>query len=130
MGKILTKDDLLSGELLKRELCELPDGNQVYVQEFSAEQLIEYNDFVEGMQINGPEVTGKAAVELMCMAVSFSACDENGSLLFTKEEAFGLAKNSMSMLEAIATKALSISGMKKEVADNLKKVRTDSLPTG
>lgn len=129
--RILNRNDFLSSsKKLKRELVYLPElGGSVYIRELSGKQLLEYNEFVEKLQKESPELTPSNSLELVATLVSLVAVDENGDPLFTREDVKSLMDNSFVSLTTLANKALELSGLSKsleEVKDNLKKAGTDS----
>jgi len=140
MAKILGRDDLLSSNYLKRELVEFPDlGVSVYMREFSSAQVLQFNARIKEYRQNGiKETTPEIDLDLMTFAISLSACDENGNLLFSSEEEAKQLKDSfgITLIDALSTKALDISGVNKnvtaalstEVADNLPNDPTKSSP--
>lgn len=129
MTKILGRDDLLTGDTLKRELVPVPQLDaSLWMREMSGDHVIEFKKYIEKLKIDGiAETTFEQDIEIMKMVISFSACDENGNLLFSSaEEAKGLSKNNLNVLIDLGNKALEITGVKMngtglttEVADNL-----------
>jgi hypothetical protein len=111
MTKILGKADLLSGENLRRELVEVPDfGASIWMRQMSAVEVIAFKKYINDMQAKGvKETTLEQDVEIMAFIISLSACDENGKLLFTPEEAKGLTRNNINVLTYLGSKALEIS---------------------
>lgn len=135
MTKVLGKADLLKANL-KRVLVPVPElGASLWMQEMTAEHVIEFKKFIDKLRADGnKETTLEQDVELMTLVISFSACDENGSLLFSQEEARGLMRNNLNVLMELGNKALELSGVKvggggftSEVADNLPKAPSTSL---
>lgn len=135
--RILGKDDLLSGATLKRELVPFPEfGVSVWIRQMSAEHVIEFRKYIDQFRKGGAkETTFEQDIEIMKMVISFSVCDESGSLLFASpEEAKDLARNNVNLLMEIGSKALAFSkmvvsgtGLTSEVADNLPKAPPISL---
>ena len=129
MTKILGRDDLLAGDTLKRELVPVPKLKaSVWMREMSGDHVIEFKRYIEKLKVDGiTETTFEQDIEIMKMVISFSACDENGDLLFSSaEEAKGLSKNNLNVLMDLGNKALEITGvtmnskgLTTEVADNL-----------
>jgi len=142
MTKILGRDDLLAGDSLKRELVPVPQLDaSLWMREMSSDHVIEFRKYIEKLKTNGiVETTFEQDIEIMKMVIAFSACDENGNLLFSSaEEANGLSKNNLNVLMDLGNKALEISGVRMngaglttEVADNLpngqKKSSLENLP--
>lgn len=126
MTKILGRNDLL-GNHLKRELVEVPElDGSLYLRELSTSQILAFNARVEKLRSEGhQEVTPEVSVSLMALLLSFSACDEDGNLLFTEADAGKLVDNNISTLTSLSTKVMEISGLN-EVAANLPNALTTS----
>lgn len=114
--QFLTKSDLFG---LKREPVDLPGKGKVYVQELGGDQLLEYKETLERLKAAGPEVGFEGGLDLMGLLVSMSACDQDGKLLFTREEIPSMRAMSLDVLKTLSAKAMDLSGMK-EQADSLK----------
>ena len=135
-AKVLSRADFLSASKnLKRDLVEVPElGGAVYLRELNASQLIAFNERLTALQLKGKKkVTFSTSLELMALLISMSACDEEGNLLFTEADVKTLADNSPNLLLELSIKAAETSGMNskaiQEVAANLKKATSGSLPT-
>ena len=132
MTKILGRDDLLSVNYLKRELVEFPDlGVSVYMREFSSTQVLQFNERIKQYRESGiKETTPEIELDLMTFAISLSACDENGNLLFSSEEEAKKLKDTfgITLIDALSTKALDISGVNKNVTAALSTEVSDNLP--
>jgi len=132
MAKILGRDDLLSNNYLKRELIEFPDlGVSVYMREFSSSQVLQFNARIQQYRKDGiKETTPEIDLDLMTFAISLSACDENGDLLFSSEEEAKKLKDTfgLTLIDVLSTKALSISGLNKNVTAALSSEVADDLP--
>ena len=111
MTKILGKADLLSADNLRRELVEVPDLDaSIWMRQMSAVEAIEFKKYIDGMKSEGvTETTIEQDVEIMAFIISLSACDEDGNLLFTPEEAKGLTRNNINVLTYLGDKALKLS---------------------
>jgi len=111
MTKILGKNDLLLGENLRRELVEVPDLDaSIWMRQMSAVEVIEFKKYIDAMKSEGvTETSIEQDVEIMSFIISLSACDENGELLFTPEEAKGLTRNNINVLTYLGDKALKLS---------------------
>ena len=126
---ILSKDALLSGELLKRKLVCIEDWNiSIWMKELSGDVIREYRRRIRKFEETGTTVIpDEQGAEMMTYILANSICDENGVLQFTEEEAKTLTVNSFDMITALVNKAFEISGAKlkengevvSEVADNL-----------
>lgn len=137
MTRVLGRDDLLTGDSLKRELVPVPQLNaSLWMREMSGDHVIEFRRYIEKLKTDGiAETTFEQDIEIMKMVIAFSACDENGNLLFSSaEEAKELSKNNLNVLMDLGNKALEISGVKmngagltSEVADNLPNGHKTSL---
>jgi len=136
MTKVLGKADLLEGDNLKRELVPVPKlGGSIWMREMSGEHVIEFKRHIDQFKADGVQETNfEQDVEIMTMVISFSACDENGKLLFTQEEARQLTRNNINVLMDLGNKALTLSGIQvgkdgltSEVADNLPNDQAKSL---
>lgn len=110
MTKILSKADLLKGNL-RRELVEVPEfGASVWMRQMSAVEVIEFKNYIDGLKIDGvTQTTPRQDVEIMAFVISLSVCDEQGDLLFTPEEAKGITRNNINVLMFLGNKALEIS---------------------
>jgi len=128
MSKILSRDDLLSGNHLKKELVEVPElDGSVWLRELSTSQLLAFNSRVEELRGDGKEVNAENSIKLMALIVSYSVCGEDGVLLFTEEDATKLVENKISTLTILSTRILELSGLNlnmQEVTANLKKATT------
>ena len=113
MTKILGKAELLSGELLRRELVDLPGKDvSVWMRQMTGEHVLEFKRIVDELKAQDvKQTTLEQDIKIMTVVISFSACDENGKLLFdTPEEAGGLVVNDFNLLMDLGNKALEISG--------------------
>lgn len=134
-NKVLGRDDLLSGNHLKKELVPVPElEGSIYIRELSTPQIITFNRRIKELSADNKEVGFDTSLELMALAVSLSACDGDGQLLFTEDDVNQLLQNKIAVLMSLSTKALTISGLDlaiangltSEVAANLKKGRMTS----
>lgn len=128
---ILGKDAFMNAaSKLKRVLVELPElKGSVYVREMTGSQLLRYNEKVQSLQKENPELTPVASLELIALMVSFTVCDEAGNLLFTEEDVKSLAENSFGVLLKLSNEALRISGLgnaANEIQEQLKNAQTSS----
>ena len=118
--KILGRDDLLSGNHLKRELIEVPElDGSIYIRELSTPQIITFNKRIKELSALGNEVGFDTSLELMALALSLSACDEDGQLLFTENDVSELLNNKIAVLMTLSTKALVMSGLDLAIANGL-----------
>lgn len=129
--KLLSKDAFLgANKSLRKELCELPDlGGSVYVRELSGRSLLAYNERIKAMG-EGTELTELKSLDLMALLISLTVIDEDGSLMFTEDEAKLLADGSLLVMTTLAQKAMEVSGISPEAIDevksNLKNVENSS----
>lgn len=141
MTKVLGKEDLLQNNL-KRELVHIDALEaDVWMSEMTAGQTIEFKEFIDSFKAAGVVKTSLAQdIEIMSLITAFSVCDENGTLLFTRDEATKLKNNNLSALMELGTKAMQVSGvmvaktkndevvgLTSEVAANLPKDQMKSL---
>jgi hypothetical protein len=129
MSKVLSKAELLSGELLRRELVPIESLNaSVWLREVSGDVVYEYRRRIKQFQAAGvDDIPDEQAAEMMCYVLANSICDEAGALQFTEQEARALTANSLSTLTELLNKALSVSGAKTENGEITREV-TDDLP--
>jgi hypothetical protein len=137
MSKLLSRDDLLGGSHLKRERLDVPElGGYIFIRELTAEQTIAFNSQITEWRKDGSkEITAEMSFILMNMVAVFSICDEDGKQIFQADDHPAIP---IETLSTIAKKALSLSGMRDDVADglssevaaNLKNDLTTSLPSG
>ena len=132
--KVLSRADFLSASTnLKRELVDVDElGGAVYLRELSAKQILIYNERIQKLQADNPQLTPSTSVDLMAVLISMTACDSEGALLFTESDVQSLAENNLNLLITLSAKALEVSGMGNaavdEVTSELKKVPA-FLPT-
>lgn len=110
MTKILSKADLLQGNL-RRELVEVPEfGASIWMRQMSAVEVIEFKAYIDSIMSEGvTQTTPRQDVEIMAFVISLSVCDEQGDLLLTPDEAKGLTRNNINVLTYLGNKALEIS---------------------
>ena len=130
MTKVLSKAELLSGKLLKRELVYIKDWNaSVWLREVSGDVIREYRRRVKKAQVPGStEVPDDVGAEMMCYILANSICDEAGVLQFTEEEAKGLTTNSLNTLTDVFNKVFEVSGAKKKDDGEIVSEVHDDLP--
>lgn len=132
-GKILTREDFLSGNHLRRELVEVEElGGAVYMRELSTAQLLSFRARVKQLQKSGAkETTPDQSIELIVLIISMTVCDQSGQLLFTKEDMQKLMDNKPAVIIQLGSKALEMVGLDNqlmsEVAANLKNEPMTSL---
>lgn len=127
--KILTKADLLTSNL-KSDYCELPElGGKVLVRSLSGKSLLAYNERIKALGSNA-EIDGEASMKLMAYMISLTVIAQDGSLMFTEDEAYQLADGNLSVMLTLAEKAMELSGVSTvaiaEVKDKLKNGMTSS----
>lgn len=123
-GKVLTKAELLSGKSLKMTKFAIEQlGGSIYLRELSARQLLAYNNRVQELQATdgaSEGINAQRGVELMALLVSMSACNQNGELMMTEEEASKLADNSMTLITELGTEVLKLSGIDSKAVQSIK----------
>src|SRR5687768_15323427 len=92
---ILGREALLAPSTsLKRKLIEVPSlGGSIWLREISGRGLLEYRDRLEQLKKESSQITASNSLEMMALLVSKTACDENGSLMFTEADVTALADN-------------------------------------
>lgn len=123
----LVKDALLNQqEKLRKEEVDLTEelGVKVWVRELSGTGLLEYKNFLESLGPAETVLTTEQSLHVMAKMVSLTACDEQGSLILTFDEAKTMIEGSLTVLRKLSAKANELSGFGKaldeEVAANLK----------
>ena len=114
--KVLTREALLQPVKLKKEKVELDQDTCIYVREMTGAERSEFEQLV---QVYDKETnTYMTTTEnFLTKVVVCSACDENGTLLFTKQDVETLAKNlPIRLIQKIA-----------EVASELNKVDEEEI---
>jgi len=125
--RVLSRADFLAATEMKREAVPVPElGGTVYLSQLYAAQLLDYNELIQKLKRDGmQDVTPSTSLALMARLVSMSACDEDGNPLFTEADVKELVKSHPSVLLALSTKAMELSGLSsdavKEVVTQLKK---------
>lgn len=126
--KVLSRGDFLSTSAnLKRELVDVEElGGAVYIRELSAKQILIYNERIQKLQADNPNLSPSNSVDLMAILISMTACNSVGELLFTEADVQALAENNINLLITLSAKVLEVSGMGNaavdEVTSELKKV--------
>jgi hypothetical protein len=129
MTKVLSKADLLSGQLLRRELKHIEKRGDVWFLELSGNVIREYKRRVKKYQDAGiKNIPDDQAAEMLTYILANSLCDESGALLFTEEEAKGLTVNSLDMLTEMVNRAFEVSGAKVTDSGDVVSEVTDDLP--
>jgi hypothetical protein len=130
MTRILGKDDLLSGNLLRRQLVEVPEwGASLYLREMSGEHILEFKRRTEAMRADGVKnTTTEQDVELATLVISFSVCDEAGELLLTQDDAKKLTVNNLNVLMDLFNKVCEISGIEIDMGGQMQSEVSSDLP--
>jgi hypothetical protein len=128
--KVLSKADLLSGALLKRELVYIEDWKaSVWLRELSGDVIREYKRRINKLKDAGiADVPDEQGAEMMCYLLASSICDEAGALQFTEEEARALTVNSLNTLTDLVNKVFAVSGAKVTASGDVVSEVTDDLP--
>jgi hypothetical protein len=132
MTKVLSKAELLSGELLRRELVYI-EGLEasVWLREVSGDVIREYRQKIKKYQdADTKDIPDDQAAEMMTYLLANSICDEAGVLQFTEEESKALTVNSLSTLTELLNRALAVSGAKKKDNGEIVSEVTDEIPNG
>lgn len=116
MSDILTMDQILSADDLKKELVEVPEwGGHVYIKALTGKE----RDKMEAAVITGPGERNFSNIR--AKLVSLSVVDEEGVRLFTFEDAEKLGDKSAAVLDRLFAVAQKLSGMTKKDIDELAK---------
>ncbi len=116
MGKsILTRDDILSSQDLKRELVEMPEwGGDVWIQEMTGVQ----RDQLE-KEFTAYSNTGDGLINIRARIAVMTCTDEAGVPLFTAEHSAKLGLKSAAALDRIFEVARRLSGMRREDVEDV-----------
>lgn len=109
---MLNKDQILQAKDAKTEKVEVPEwGGFVYVRMMTARQ----RDQFEAEQISDPykDVRARLAVH--------TVCDEQGEMLFQKQDVDALGQKSAAALDRIFSAAVKLNRITKEDVDELEK---------
>lgn len=120
--RILTKDAILTADDLKKEEVDLTEywGGVVFVREMSGTERRAFEVDAEGDKLNDENIRAKMA--------AFCICDENGTSLFTQEDAEALGNKSAKAMDIVFEVASRLSGLAAEsAADAAKELAHDPL---
>lgn len=111
--RILSRQDFLSGDHLKKELVPVPDlDGSIWIRELGTGQILAFNQRVKDLREAGvTEVTADQSLELMTLIISMSACDPDGNLIFTEADVSALLINKINVLQTLADKVMELSGL-------------------
>jgi len=114
--KILTKDQILQADDIRKEQVEVPEwGGSVWVKTMSGAE----RDQLEASIISTP---GERNMEnLRAKIVALSVVDPNGERLFSFEEAIELTKKSARALDRVFSVAQRLSGFTPQDVEDLTK---------
>jgi len=114
--KILTKDEILQADDIRKEEVEVPEwGGAVWVQTMSGK---------ERDQLEASIISGKGQRDLRNLRakiVAMSVVDESGKRLFTFEDALELGKKSARALDRVFSVAQRLSGFTPQDVEELTK---------
>ena len=128
--KILTKEQILQAQDIKKEKVEVPEwGGAVYVKTMTAAEKDKFEKSVMGKPGSEPDIEGVRAKMLAQTIV-----DEQGKLLFTLEEVDLLSAKAARACDRIFAVAQRLSGFTAEDVEDLAKKskpgRGDGSPSG
>jgi hypothetical protein len=128
---ILTKEQILSADDIKRELVQVPEwGGDVYVKAMTGTERDSFEASIVEMRGKAQNVNLK---DIRAKLASISICDESGKRLFTDGDMQALAKKSAAALQRVFEVAQRLSGIGdddvKELADGVKNSPFDDSPT-
>lgn len=114
--KILTKDEILQADDIRKEEVKVPEwGGSVWVKTMSGK---ERDQFEAGI------ISGKGQRDLRNLRakiVSVSVVDESGKRLFSSEDALGLGDKSAKALDRVFSVAQRLSGLTPQDVEELTK---------
>lgn len=127
---MLTKDAFLKNISLRKVVCDLPEiGGSVTVRELSGRSLLAYNERIKKMG-ETTEIGETQSLDLMALLISLTVINDDGTLMFTEDEAKQLADGSLTTMLMLSQKAMEVSGINTEaiaeVTNKLKNARTSS----
>lgn len=115
---VLTREILLSRQILNKEKVALRDGGYVYVREMTAREKDNYERLIIEIDEDG-NIKRKQDNFRAKLAVC-TVCDEDGKLLFTPEDVDQLSESLIAVdMETIVSAAQSINNMGRDVEKNL-----------
>jgi hypothetical protein len=129
--RILSKDDILAAQDLRREMVEVPEwGGSVWVQAMTALD----RDRWEMASIDIREVGGKVTATPKLDNLRASLCartmvDESGARLFAEADVLALGGKSAAALDRVYEAARRLNGISQEDVDELAG-NSDSAPAG
>ena len=119
---ILTRDQILGAEDLKRELVEVPEwGGSVFVRAMMGTERDSYEESVLQISQNGKGVTAKPILAAM-RAKLCARCivDESGARLFTDEDVDALGTKSAAALDRVFAVAQRLNAIGDKDLEELK----------
>ena len=108
MTKTLTKADILAAPLVTKEVTVPEWGGAVQVRVMSGVERDQLDSVISSQSMNG-KVTDPSGFKLLL--VRLTVCNEDGSLIFDKEDADALNATSGTALERVALVAMELNGM-------------------
>jgi hypothetical protein len=114
--KFLSKTDILSAIDHTIQIVEVPEwGGAVHVRSMTGRE----RDWWELTMHNAREEGNLVLENLRATFAAMIICDDEGKSLFTKEDIAALAEKSGVALDRVLTEGMSVSGISKEVQDDL-----------
>lgn len=102
----LTRDQILSANDRKVIAVDIPEwGGQVYVRSLNAREALKHDAELKALSEQQAETEAVLAAQLATYL-----CDENGSLMFTKEQASGLLDRNPVALKRIVKAGMVANG--------------------
>lgn len=125
MGKVLSRDDILKVQDIKRETVDVSEwwGGEVIVKALTGRERDEFELTLSNV---GQPGVGQDDVEynfqnMRAKLVAMSCVDETDHRLFTLEDAAALGEKNAAPLDRIFAVAQRLSGISKEDVEKLKK---------
>lgn len=115
---MLTKEQILAADDLKRERVEVPEwGGHLFVGTITGAARDEFETVIFEPNKSPRERLRNIRARL----VALTAVDEEGNLLFSQEDVEALGKKSAGVLDRVFSVAQRLNGLSKEDAENLAK---------
>ncbi len=119
MGKLLSKDDILSAKDIKTERVAVPEwGGSVLVKGLTGEERDAFEETIIQTRGKSQKVNMKNA---RAKLVVRSVVNEKGNHIFADEDVNALGKKSAAALEKVFEVAQRLSGLTKEDVEELAK---------
>jgi hypothetical protein len=114
----LNKQDILQADDVVKELVHVPEwGGDVYVRNMTGDGRDEWETHVIGLREEGKRLNMRG---VRAKLASLTVCDENGNLLFSKEDIDALGKRSAAALQRVWIVGQRLSALSNQDVQELK----------